>query len=686
MSQLGGFNFIQADLCEDAQLDIETKFNYQVKICPERQLYNFVKEYFAKYTNKEYIEIGQLHTLITKSVYQQSLLQQQNHQKHENQQTSSKKKLDINISNSCLLDDIDGIDPKFPWRARGYSKFLNFVESVPCFTFVRTKSNNHAIKLSRTLRENEIEAILKQFDKIALHSDNNKITNMRQRQERRLNHKKWRNRKQLRSFHKGFDLLSKIQIGNLMNININMKINGTNGNNNTNETQKEETILSLLKKNNNDFVELRSMFYQNIIVNTNTETNTDTNTNTKKKNTSVNRNVNVSCKDNENETKTRLEIENKENDSKNESLNNIDWSIVPESIRPEKIILNNKNGVKRGTWKKYQVETFYQLLQPLLGGKKCFRIVDFGSGTGNIGLALAWLFPKHKFICVDYNPYCIKIGNDRINQINNKNDKNEKNKIIVRKFDNIEFVESRIEDFNESFDICIACHACGNATDYAQLQSFKNNACYIICSCCVGKIKQQNAQNAQNIQNNIEKFEKRKTNKQKTIQETTNKTDKTKEKNKEKEKEKDDGYSKTKVDSTVIVNGNKLDMKENGNSLDLHYPRSRWLNEQITMNEFEEISRVADHSELKVSTNSKNDKDKTNDKRKLCKTVLEIDRCQAAFEFEKNNEKQYEIVLMTQVVPSNVVNGESSPKNDIIVAVHKRWDQQAKTRIRQLFH
>lgn len=40
----------------------------------------------------------------------------------------------------------------------------------------------------------------------------------------------------------------------------------------------------------------------------------------------------------------------------------------------------------------------------------------------------------------------------------------------------------------DGFDIGVAVHACGMATDYAQLQCISRGAPYLLVPCCVGKI------------------------------------------------------------------------------------------------------------------------------------------------------------------------------------------------------
>ena len=55
-------------------------------------------------------------------------------------------------------------------------------------------------------------------------------------------------------------------------------------------------------------------------------------------------------------------------------------------------------------------------------------------------------------------------------------------------------VQARIEAFHQyrasrAFDIGIAFHACGSASDFAQLQCMRARAAYVMCPCCIGKLK-----------------------------------------------------------------------------------------------------------------------------------------------------------------------------------------------------
>ena len=46
-----------------------------------------------------------------------------------------------------------------------------------------------------------------------------------------------------------------------------------------------------------------------------------------------------------------------------------------------------------------------------------------------------------------------------------------------------------MEEFNEPFDIGVGVHACGSLTDAIQLKCFQWQAAFLLCPCCVGKVK-----------------------------------------------------------------------------------------------------------------------------------------------------------------------------------------------------
>jgi SAM-dependent methyltransferase len=135
----------------------------------------------------------------------------------------------------------------------------------------------------------------------------------------------------------------------------------------------------------------------------------------------------------------------------------------------------------RAVRKRAQTESFVLVLRSLLDiiptitrDHRGCHIVDFGSGSGNLCLTLAFLFPSCTFTAVDFKAKSIEILNQRAASAG---------------LSNIKGIVGKIEDFQELFDISLALHACGVATDYALQQAKRCRAAYVVCPCCVGNLK-----------------------------------------------------------------------------------------------------------------------------------------------------------------------------------------------------
>ena len=139
-------------------------------------------------------------------------------------------------------------------------------------------------------------------------------------------------------------------------------------------------------------------------------------------------------------------------------------------------------GTTRALRKRCQAESFVValrgLLPPASAGAAPLHIVDFGSGTGNLCLPLAFLFPQCRFTAVDMKPQSMDILLRRAREAG---------------LTNVAGVCGRIEEFEEPLDVSLALHACGQATDFALWQAERWRAAYIVCPCCIGKLKHRSA-------------------------------------------------------------------------------------------------------------------------------------------------------------------------------------------------
>jgi len=146
----------------------------------------------------------------------------------------------------------------------------------------------------------------------------------------------------------------------------------------------------------------------------------------------------------------------------------IEWGKLPKGIDPASGFLNDKRAIR----KRWQIENFIYLTSKLI--TKSGTIVDFGSGSGHLSLPMAYMFPEYHFILVEKNPYPLEIGKKRIKDSCLKN---------------IEIFNGYIQDFRESFDLGVGIHACGEATDLAQIRCIEIGVPYILCPCDIGYIQ-----------------------------------------------------------------------------------------------------------------------------------------------------------------------------------------------------
>jgi hypothetical protein len=146
----------------------------------------------------------------------------------------------------------------------------------------------------------------------------------------------------------------------------------------------------------------------------------------------------------------------------------LDWNQMPEGIDPSSGLLLTDRAIR----KRWQIENFFQIIRTFI--KSGDTVVDFGSGSGHLSLPMAYLFPDCHFILVERNDMPLRLGKIRIGDSGIKN---------------IELFSGYIQDFHQKFDLGIALHACGEATDLAQMRCLENGVPYILCPCDLGYIR-----------------------------------------------------------------------------------------------------------------------------------------------------------------------------------------------------
>lgn len=149
------------------------------------------------------------------------------------------------------------------------------------------------------------------------------------------------------------------------------------------------------------------------------------------------------------------------------------WTKTPEACRP-------RVPRSREERKRWQVESMVNLVLLLINRMKTVKnptVVDFCGGTGQVGLVVAALAPFARVIIADICETRIELAKERIRQSDVKN-------VTVWCGD--------VRYFDRSFDLGVALHACGAASDIVMEMCAKRNAAFVCCPCCVGKLRSTN--------------------------------------------------------------------------------------------------------------------------------------------------------------------------------------------------
>ena len=240
-----------------------------------------------------------------------------------------------------------------------------------------------------------------------------------------------------------------------------------------------------------------------------------------------------------------------------------------------------------------------------------FRIVDFAGGTGHLAVPLALLLPNCDIVCVDLKKWSLDLLHRRVDGSFHE----EANQSFVnvpdesqalRVLPNLHTYYGSIQSYSESFDIGIALHACGEASDWVLRKCLEKNASFVVCSCCCGKIR-RNAANPYTFQST------------------------------------------------------------GGNKNEIEYPQSRafaCIDENnplkvVTPDMFDEIAKAADYSELGDLRES------CNACRRAAKSLVEWDRL--LFVKECMSIEQQEDCLGGNVVLTRMLPWDASTKNDILI-------------------
>jgi SAM-dependent methyltransferase len=127
----------------------------------------------------------------------------------------------------------------------------------------------------------------------------------------------------------------------------------------------------------------------------------------------------------------------------------------------------------RGERKRAQVESFAAALRGAGLVRPGATLVDFGAGTGNLTLPLAWALPECTLVAVDAKPESVARLAARA---------------AAAGLVNVRAVVGRIEAYEGRCDVALGLHVCGSGTDAVLAAAAARRAAFCVSPCCVGKV------------------------------------------------------------------------------------------------------------------------------------------------------------------------------------------------------
>ncbi|KAJ9595097.1 hypothetical protein L9F63_013623 [Diploptera punctata] len=145
-----------------------------------------------------------------------------------------------------------------------------------------------------------------------------------------------------------------------------------------------------------------------------------------------------------------------------------DWSALPYEAHPEGGNLPAVRMERKGQQLENLAKAVLKLARP------GHTIVDFCSGSGHLGIVLAYFLPRCKIILLENKEESLSRAQQRVYKL---------------KLTNVMFYQGNIDYFCGEFDIGVSLHACGVATDLVIQQCINQNAVFICCPCCYGSVQ-----------------------------------------------------------------------------------------------------------------------------------------------------------------------------------------------------
>ena len=206
------------------------------------------------------------------------------------------------------------------------------------------------------------------------------------------------------------------------------------------------------------------------------------------------------------------------------------WNLLPPSTRLQGFRPGQLASAPRAARKEAQLSCMLRCVDSLLirrtmhhenstteskEDRRPFTIVDFGGGSGHLGIPLAILYPHLRIVVVDLRKHSLDLLHEKATEVAKEWSRDddydclnvtttsapappdflERNDPRFRAcpgaLKNLFSFHGPVEQFEEPFDMALALHLCGEATDVAlRKAALCQAAAIIVAPCCVGKLSQ----------------------------------------------------------------------------------------------------------------------------------------------------------------------------------------------------
>ncbi|XP_051754883.1 glutathione S-transferase C-terminal domain-containing protein [Ctenopharyngodon idella] len=146
----------------------------------------------------------------------------------------------------------------------------------------------------------------------------------------------------------------------------------------------------------------------------------------------------------------------------------VDWESLPMAVNPTEGKMSDARAVRKQQQLNNLVAMVTELAHP------GHTVVDFCSGGGHVGIVLAYTLPKCQVILIENKEESLVRARHRSAQL---------------ELTNIGFIQTNLDYFTGNFNIGVALHACGVATDMVLDRCLQARAGFVISPCCYGFIQ-----------------------------------------------------------------------------------------------------------------------------------------------------------------------------------------------------